>query len=52
MGIHDLFLFVTAGFLLNLSPGPDTLYITQRTVTGGWRAGAVACHGPHGGHVE
>jgi RhtB (resistance to homoserine/threonine) family protein len=45
MGIHDLLLFVTAGFLLNLSPGPDTLYITQRTVTGGWRAGVVACWG-------
>src|SRR6266851_1273879 len=27
LGIHDLALFVVAGLLLNVSPGPDTLYI-------------------------
>jgi threonine/homoserine/homoserine lactone efflux protein len=41
-GTHDLWLFVFSGFLLNLTPGPDTLYIVSRSSTQGWRAGAVA----------
>src|ERR1700727_2537587 len=31
-----------SGFLLNIPPGPDTLYIVGRSSTQGWRAGAVA----------
>ena len=43
-GTHDLWLFVLSGLLLNITPGPDTLYIVGRSSTQGWRAGAVAMH--------
>ena len=38
-GIHDFGLFLAAGFLLNLTPGPDTLYILGRSVAQGRGAG-------------
>jgi hypothetical protein len=41
-GTHDLAPFVISGLLLNLTPGPDTLYIVGRSTTQGWRAGVVA----------
>jgi hypothetical protein len=41
-GTHDLWLFVLSGLLLNITPGPDTLYIVGRSSTQGWRAGAFA----------
>jgi threonine/homoserine/homoserine lactone efflux protein len=41
-GTHDLWLFVLSGLLLNITPGPDTLYIVGRSSTQGWRAGAIA----------
>jgi threonine/homoserine/homoserine lactone efflux protein len=44
-GTHDLWLFVLSGWLLNITPGPDTLYIIGRSSTLGWRAGAVAALG-------
>ncbi len=44
-GIHDLWLFVLSGLLLNVTPGPDTLYIVGRSSAQGWRAGAVAALG-------
>jgi threonine/homoserine/homoserine lactone efflux protein len=44
-GTHDLWLFVLSGFLLNITPGPDTLYIVGRSSTQGWHAGAVAALG-------
>jgi len=44
-GTHDLALFVLSGLLLNLTPGPDTLYIVGRSATQGWRAGSVAALG-------
>jgi threonine/homoserine/homoserine lactone efflux protein len=44
-GTHDLWLFVLSGLLLNITPGPDTLYILGRSSTQGWRAGAVAALG-------
>jgi threonine/homoserine/homoserine lactone efflux protein len=44
-GVHDLWLFVLSGLLLNITPGPDTLYILGRSSTQGWRAGAVAALG-------
>jgi threonine/homoserine/homoserine lactone efflux protein len=44
-GTHDLWLFVLSGLLLNITPGPDTLYIIGRSSTAGWRAGAVAALG-------
>ena len=33
-GVHDLALFVAAGLLLNLTPGPDLAYIAARSVGG------------------
>jgi RhtB (resistance to homoserine/threonine) family protein len=44
-GTHDLWLFVLSGLLLNIAPGPDTLYILSRTASQGWRGGAVAALG-------
>ena len=44
-GTQDLLLFVVSGLLLNLTPGPDTLYIVARSSTQGPRAGAVAALG-------
>jgi threonine/homoserine/homoserine lactone efflux protein len=45
LGTHDLWLFVLSGLLLNITPGPDTLYIIGRSSTQGWPAGAVAALG-------
>ena len=36
-GIHDIALFIAAGLLLNLTPGPDMAYIAARSVAGGFR---------------
>src|SRR5579863_9749171 len=45
LGIHDLPLFILSGLLLNITPGPDTLYIVGRSASQGWRAGATAAFG-------
>jgi threonine/homoserine/homoserine lactone efflux protein len=45
LGVHDLAIFIIAGLLLNLTPGPDTVYIGSRTATGGFRAGLAALSG-------
>lgn len=45
LGTHDLALFLLSGLLLNLTPGPDTLYIVGRSTAQGWRAGATAALG-------
>lgn len=44
-GIHDLPLFIMSGLLLNITPGPDSLYIIGRSASQGWRAGATAAFG-------
>jgi threonine/homoserine/homoserine lactone efflux protein len=44
-GIHDLPVFVVAGLLLNMMPGPDSLLIMTRSATQGWRAGSMAALG-------
>jgi threonine/homoserine/homoserine lactone efflux protein len=44
-GIHDFALFVTTGILLNLTPGPDTLYILGRSMADGRRAGVASALG-------
>jgi threonine/homoserine/homoserine lactone efflux protein len=44
-GIHDYPLFVTAGVLLNLTPGQDTMFILGRSLTGGLRSGIAATVG-------
>lgn len=44
-GIHNFVLFITTGILLNLTPGPDTLYILGRSVAHGRRAGVASALG-------
>lgn len=44
-GVHDLWLFIFSGLLLNVTPGPDTAYIVGRSVQLGWRGGAAAALG-------
>ena len=44
-GIDHLGLFIAAGILLNLTPGPDVLYIVTQALQRGWRVGAVAALG-------
>ncbi|XIA67718.1 LysE family translocator [Bradyrhizobium sp. TZ2] len=45
LGIHELWLFILSGLLLNVTPGPDTAYIVGRSVQMGWRGGAAAAIG-------
>lgn len=45
LGIHDFGLFVAAGLLLNITPGPDNAYITGRSLQLGWWGGAAAAIG-------
>ena len=49
MPLHQLLLFVAAGLLLNLTPGPDVLYIVTQSLRQGLRAGLVAALGITGG---
>jgi threonine/homoserine/homoserine lactone efflux protein len=45
LGITDLWLFVAAGFLLNVTPGPDTAYIVARSAQFGRLGGVMAALG-------
>lgn len=45
MGIHDLGLFVAAGILLNITPGPDIALIVACSTRHGTRAGMAAALG-------
>jgi threonine/homoserine/homoserine lactone efflux protein len=49
MQTHQLLLFVAAGLLLNLTPGPDVLYIVTNSLRGGAKAGVVAALGINAG---
>ena len=44
-GIVNYGTFITAGILLNLTPGVDTLYILTRSCTGGRRIGVASALG-------
>ena len=44
-GIHDFGLFLAAAILLNLTPGPDTVYILGRTIAQGRQAGIASALG-------
>jgi len=50
-GVHDLALFIVAGLLLNLTPGPDMAYIVARSAAGGLRDGTAATFGITAGCV-
>jgi threonine/homoserine/homoserine lactone efflux protein len=43
--LPQLLLFIVAGWLLNLTPGPDVLYIVSHGLRSGARAGLVAALG-------
>jgi threonine/homoserine/homoserine lactone efflux protein len=45
MDTGQLLLFIAAGLLLNLTPGPDVLYIVTHALRRGRRAGVVAAVG-------
>ena len=42
---HHLLLFIAAGLLLNLTPGPDVMFIVANAVRAGARAGVAAALG-------
>jgi threonine/homoserine/homoserine lactone efflux protein len=44
-GTHDLLLFILAGWLLNVTPGPDTALIVARSTQLGLRGGTAAVAG-------
>jgi RhtB (resistance to homoserine/threonine) family protein len=44
-GIHDFGLFLAAGILLNVTPGPDTVYILGRSIAQGREAGIASALG-------
>src|SRR4051812_41460271 len=45
LGIHDFWIFVVSGIVLNITPGPDTLYIVGRSIAQGRRAGMLSVLG-------
>jgi RhtB (resistance to homoserine/threonine) family protein len=45
LGIHDLWLFIVAGLVLNITPGPDMALIMARSTQEGVRAGVAAALG-------
>jgi len=51
LGIHDYWLFVTTGVLLNLTPGQDTLYILGRSMAQGRQIGVASALGISAGGV-
>src|SRR5205823_5766623 len=44
-GTQNLGLFISAGLLLNVTPGQDTMYIVGRSMAQGRRAGVVSALG-------
>jgi threonine/homoserine/homoserine lactone efflux protein len=45
LGIHDYWLFVATGVLLNLAPGQDTFYILGSSIAQGRRVGVASALG-------
>ena len=43
--LHSLLLFLAAGLALNVTPGPDMLYVAARSTSEGRRAGIVSALG-------
>ena len=44
-GIENLWLYILSGLVLNVMPGPDSLYIFGRSIAQGFKAGSVATLG-------
>ncbi len=51
LGTENILIFLSTGILLNLYPGPDTLYIVGRSVSQGRLAGVAAALGISSGSV-
>ena len=51
LGIHDYWLFMLTGALLNLAPGQDTFYIVGRSLAQGTRIGVVSALGINAGSI-
>ncbi len=51
LGIHDYWLFIATGVLLNLTPGQDTLYILGRGIAQGRQIGVASALGISAGGV-
>ena len=45
LAVHDLPLFLTAALLVNLTPGPDMLFVAGSSAVHGRRAGVLAALG-------
>lgn len=45
LDIHDFWLFVLSGLLLNLTPGVDTLYVLSSSLARGFKGGFIASLG-------
>src|SRR5262245_44796075 len=45
LGIHDYWLFLVSGVLLNPTPGQDTFYLLGRSVAEGTRSGVASALG-------
>jgi threonine/homoserine/homoserine lactone efflux protein len=45
LSIHDFWIFLVSGLLLNIAPGPDSAYVVARSVQLGWRGGVAATFG-------
>jgi threonine/homoserine/homoserine lactone efflux protein len=50
-GIHDFFLFLATGIVLNLTPGQDTFYILGRSISQGRSAGIASVIGISAGSL-
>lgn len=50
-GIENIYLFIVTGLLLNLMPGPDSMYIIARSVSQGRLAGTCAVFGISSGAI-
>jgi len=50
-GVTDLGLFIVAGLILNITPGPDLLFIISRSAVQGKKAGVIAALGIGAGCV-
>ena len=51
LGIHDYWLFVATGVILNLMPGQDTLYIVGSSIAHGRRVGLASALGISAGCI-
>ncbi|WP_317931059.1 LysE family translocator [Halioxenophilus sp. WMMB6] len=45
LGINDIWLFIGSGIVLNILPGPDSLFVISRSASQGFKAGSAATLG-------